>query len=72
MKNKADVNAQTIQGDTPCHLAAYRGNTDVVNLLLEEGADVHICNRQGKTSLQEARANGHIGTVWILQKYSGT
>ena len=41
--------------NTPLHLAAERGFTNVVTLLLNHGADVHATNRNGQTPLQLAR-----------------
>ncbi|MCC6446305.1 MAG: ankyrin repeat domain-containing protein [Armatimonadetes bacterium] len=38
---------------TPLHLA--NGSIDMVRLLLENGADIHVCSRIGTTSLHHIR-----------------
>ncbi|KAI9699589.1 MAG: hypothetical protein M1820_007088 [Bogoriella megaspora] len=47
MINKAD----TKKGRTALHCAAYRGQTDSVRVLLEQGASVSIKDHEGKTPL---------------------
>ncbi len=48
----AEVNKQDIHGNTPLHNAAATGLIPVIELLLEEGADPSIWNRQGQTPLR--------------------
>ena len=54
LKNGADINAQTTYGDTPVHLAAYRGHYKVVKTLVEAGCDLDIRNSKGRTALDDA------------------
>jgi len=42
---KANVNMQQNEGDTPLHHSAFRGDFDMVNLLLESSADPNLKNR---------------------------
>jgi Ankyrin repeats (3 copies) len=42
-----DINARNIRGQTPLHLATAKGNSDVVQLLLENGAGGCCRNRLG-------------------------
>eukprot|EP01134_Creolimax_fragrantissima_P006789 CFRG6789T1 len=44
---------------TALHIASAEGHIDVVSLLLENGAQVNIVDRWGKTPLSNAIENGH-------------
>ena len=48
---------QNIEGDTPLHLAAESGkdNLEVVQLLVEAGADVNAVNKRGDTPRKAAK-----------------
>lgn len=45
----ADVNARDLDGNTPLHNAASRGDNEMILYLIERGADVAAINRQGQT-----------------------
>ena len=45
---------------------AYQGNTDMVSLLLEYGADPNLANEKGVAPLALAGAEGHVDTVQLL------
>ncbi|MFY9610697.1 MAG: ankyrin repeat domain-containing protein [Blastocatellia bacterium] len=47
-------------------LAALKGNTDLLNKLLEAGADPDACDSHGRTPLIEAAFGGHVGAVSAL------
>jgi len=49
----ADKNRQDVNGDTPLHIAAARGNAPAVKMLIDKGADVDIVDENGKTALHE-------------------
>lgn len=49
----ADVNAQSRQGFTPIHLAADQGHTDIVALLIHNGADANAGAKVSLTSIIE-------------------
>lgn len=52
---KAQIN-YSLHGTTPLHLAAEKGYSNIVELLLEHGADPHVVNAEGKTPLEVALA----------------
>jgi uncharacterized protein len=63
----AQVDAADGEGVTPLVLAAYRGQIDVVKLLLEHGALVNAReNRNGLSSLSHAVGRGDKELVAVL------
>src|SRR5438067_227001 len=42
LKNGANINSQTSNGETPLHLAVRYGFAEVVDMLLQQGADINI------------------------------
>lgn len=58
LEHHAYIDAESPNGSTPLMMAAHYGNTTVVKLLLEEGADPLLKNQQGLTAIDFAqRAN---------------
>lgn len=51
---------------SPLYHAAYFGNIDIVNLLLQVGADPNAKNIAGNTLLHMAASNGHIEVLQVL------
>ncbi len=54
----ADVAIMTAK-QYPIHLAAAQGRQDIVELLLENGADPNVEDRQWRKPVDVARENGH-------------
>ena len=54
------------EGRTPLHLAASTGDTELVRILIEAGADVAVKDAQGASPLHLAVAGGHKETVRVL------
>ena len=50
----ADVNARDHEGYTPLHHAAARGDTEMIEYLVEHGADVGAVSRYGQTTADMA------------------
>ena len=46
-KHPEQLNLISEHGASPFLLAAYRGNNEVAQLLLDKGADVHYCYAEG-------------------------
>ena len=53
----SNINAQDKSGDTSLHLAASRGFTEVVEVLLERGAYTTIANSAGKLAQELVSGN---------------
>lgn len=62
----ADVNAKAIFNETPLHVAAGKGMTDIARLLLECGADRNARDERGITPADEAVACGHADLADLL------
>jgi len=68
----ADVNAKDDKfGFTPLHRAAGRGNKEVAELLIAEGADVNVKNEDGDTPLDAAIYGKKPQTADLLRKHGG-
>ena len=57
----ADVNARDLNGYTPVHHAAARGDNEMILYLVERGADVTLVARNGQTTVD--LANGPVQRV---------
>ena len=59
----APVNARQGRGEcgfTPLMEAAFNGQVDMVDILLDHGADPRLCDEEGRTASDHARAQGHV------------
>ena len=54
LSNGAAINYQNRYGNTALHIAAKKGNFEVVKALVEKGANTTIKNNDGKTALDLA------------------
>ncbi len=62
----ADVNARQADGATAMHWAAYLGNVEMAQVLIDAGADVGVANRNGSTPLWLAATSGHAEMIRTL------
>jgi ankyrin repeat protein len=64
----AEVDAQAPRNRTTAlHMASAAGHRDVVEVLIEAGANVSAQDSDGFTPAQRARENGHDGIVRLLE-----
>ena len=73
LKRGAEVNYQSKNGSTPLLRAAEDldgGNSDVVRLLLDHGADVHVRSHWGRTASEEAFDRGRHDIVRLLSQHA--
>ena len=69
LKAGADVNSRDEYGSTALSRASYRGNKDLVKLLLAQpGIKLDQTNVDGETALMMAAENGHAEIVEMLLK----
>ena len=55
--------------ETPLHLAAFSGSYHVAKLLIENGADVTVCNCDARTCLDFAIEGEHEDVAMIIVKH---
>ena len=53
-------------GQAPLHAAVARGHDDLVEFLLDHGANANVQNEDGNTPLHLASIGGHSGMVSVL------
>ena len=72
LEHGADVNAQGGPYGNALQAACSKGHDNIVQILLEHGADVHIQSEDGLfvTALQAARSQGHDEIVQMIQLHS--
>ncbi len=63
---KADINARTEDGVTPVILATRNGHLDLINLLLDAGADPCAADNKGNTALMDATYRGDTASAQRL------
>ena len=67
-QHNANVNFTLDSGKTALTDAAFRGQTEIVRLLISKGADIHHRNKEGKNALMLAKEKGHAEVVKILEQ----
>jgi ankyrin repeat protein len=70
IKHKAELNAVDKKARTPLHYAAYRGYSEAVKLLLDEGANMVLKDWRGETALELAKRKSRREVIRLLEKRS--
>lgn len=65
----AHIDAQTISGFTPLHVAASNGAIDIAKILCEAGAELEASDATKKTALHHAMGQGQHALATILLQY---
>jgi ankyrin repeat protein len=60
------VSTRGLFGNTPLHVAAIRGDVDIITSLLAAGATIDARGEQGDTPLHDATSQGHAKAVELL------
>ena len=68
----ADVNLRNNSLETPLHLAALRGNIEVVKLLIEIGGQINAMTSSMESPLQFAAKSNQFKVVKLLLEYGAT
>lgn len=63
---KADINSKDKYCETALMIASYKGNLEIVKLLVDNGADVNIKSDIGNTALMFASEYGQLDIVKYL------
>lgn len=71
VKHKADVNQQADNLDSPFLYAGASGQTELVQLFLDNGARFDVFNRYYGSALIPACERGHVETVRLLANTKG-
>ncbi|KIJ05104.1 hypothetical protein PAXINDRAFT_33147, partial [Paxillus involutus ATCC 200175] len=61
-----DVNMQDIHSRTPLHLACSKGHLNIVELLVQNGANLNVQDNYFSTPLHLACSKGHLNIVELL------
>jgi palmitoyltransferase len=64
------INEKSEQGHTSLHYASYRGNIDIINKLIDNGAEVEVSNNRGLNVLHmAAQGNQPNALVYFKEKF---
>ena len=64
----AELTAKNSYGETPLMNAAEKGLSIIVKLMLKNGANAGVVDRDGKTALDYAKENGHKTVAKVLKR----
>lgn len=67
----ADVNMRGVNGDTALHVAAARGDMNMLMMLAEHGADFALVNGIGHTPADSAELAGMEDAAYICREAGG-
>lgn len=64
-----DINARNEDGDTALHLAVRNERLLLSTRLIDQGADVNLPDKEGRTPLALARANNNRNIIALLERF---
>lgn len=70
LARETSLNNVNMDGDTALHIACTQGHVHVVNILLDYGASLTVCNTQGVTCLEAAVRAGNSDVATAMIKHS--
>lgn len=65
MQGRCDVNIRNNRNQTPLQLAVTQGHTELVQLLVAEGADVNMEDEDGDTAMHVALLRPQLANVML-------
>jgi ankyrin repeat protein len=71
-KGGLPINQQSVDGNSALFFACLWGQYEIVNYLLDLGADFTVANSRGETPLSIARKKGYSDIVLLLQQFGAT
>ncbi|XP_059145990.1 notch-regulated ankyrin repeat-containing protein-like [Physella acuta] len=70
-EGKININLYDTEGQTALHHSCFKGNLELVKLLVRFGADVRLANRDGWNPLHIAAYGGHNDIFLFLMTLAG-
>jgi len=65
------ISCKNNQGLTPLHYASYKGNLEILDLLLENGADINVVSENGQNLVHiAAQGDQPTSIVYLREKYN--
>lgn len=69
IKGRADVDVESLFGDTPLMWAAHQGNVAACKKLLRAGADIMLKNKRGRSATMQAQSEGNSRIVELINEH---
>ncbi|CAG2218602.1 unnamed protein product [Mytilus edulis] len=66
LHKNADINSKDLFGGTPLHEACFKGDNEIIKILLKKGAKINITDNSGKSSVAIAKESGFRSIVEFL------
>ena len=70
LTKQTTLDCVNMEGDTALHIACRQGHVNIVKLLLDNGANMTVCNTQSQTCLESAVRAGNSDVAMTMVKHS--